>query len=114
VAGQRLFSGFSGENPSQEHDPAFDAEISDQYYLPVIEPPDDASLTDLALEIAYHTSGKRAEVRGFTGCTDASILVLGKGIPVLIYGPGNADGCLGPLFIFLRLFSCLSQFPLVY
>jgi succinyl-diaminopimelate desuccinylase len=73
----------------QEQDPAFDAEISDYYYLPTIEPPEDASLTDLALEIAHHASGKAAEVRGFSCCSDASILISGKGVPVLIYGPGN-------------------------
>ncbi|MGD0622635.1 MAG: M20/M25/M40 family metallo-hydrolase [Thermacetogeniaceae bacterium] len=51
--------------------------------------PVDEQFVNLALTIASNASGKPARIRGFTGCSDAAILIRGKDIPVLIYGPGD-------------------------
>ena len=73
----------------KKQEPGFSAEIKELSACDPVECPEGHELIQLAQECANQNANKEVSVRGVNFYTDASILLQGRKLPVIFYGPGD-------------------------
>jgi acetylornithine deacetylase/succinyl-diaminopimelate desuccinylase-like protein len=70
-------------------DPQVEYKVEDLLFADPFELPEDAPLVRMAVEAVQEALGRRPEITGLTGFTDARFTAVDAKIPSVLVGPGN-------------------------